>query len=154
MTKTWDPSQAEAIVRAHAKLEGPLLPTLHALSEAFGCVPEEATALVAEELNLSRAEVHGVISFYHDFRRNPAGRVIVKLCRAEACQAMGGREAAEKVLSHFKLGWGGTTSDRSVTIEPVYCLGLCAAAPAASVNGAPSARVEPARLIADIEAMR
>ncbi len=154
MTKRWDPAQAEAIVRAHAQLEGPLLPILHALSAEFGCVPEEATALVAEELNLSRAEVHGVISFYHDFRREPRGKIVVKLCRAEACQAMGGREAAEAVLAHFKLGWGDTNGDRSVTIEPVYCLGLCAAAPAALVNGAPSARVEPARLIAAIEAMR
>mgnify|MGYP001159348064 CR=1 FL=1 len=154
MTKTWDPSQAEAIVRAHAKLEGPLLPILHALNAEYGCIPEAATPLIAEALNLSRAEVHGVISFYHDFRREPAGRIVVRLCRAEACQAMGGRELGETVLRHFKLGWGDTNGDRSVTIEPVYCLGLCAAAPAALVNGAPSARVEPARLIADIEAMR
>lgn len=154
MNKNWDPSQAEAVVRAHAHLDGPLLPILHALQREFGCVPEAATQLIADALNLSRAEVHGVISFYHDFRREPAGKVVVKLCRAEACQAMGGRETSEAVLAHFKLGWGETSADGSVTIEPVYCLGLCAAAPAALVDGAPKARVEPARLICDIEARR
>lgn len=154
MHKAWDSVAADRVLAAFLPTQDQLLPILHALQAEFGCVAAEATQYLASKLNLSRAEVHGVISFYHDFRREPAGEVVVKLCRAEACQAMGGREAAEAVLAHFKLGWGETNGDRSVTIEPVYCLGLCAAAPAAMVNNAPSARIEPARLIAEIEALR
>lgn len=154
MTKTWDPSQAEAIVRAHAKLEGPLLPILHALNAEYGCVPEEATALIAEELNLSRAEVHGVISFYHDFRREPAGNIVVKLCRAEACQAMGGREAAETLMRKLGVDWGETTKDGALTLAPVYCLGLCSIAPAGLIGEEPIARFDGAELVARVEAAR
>ncbi len=154
MHKAWDDAAADRVLGAFSPTQDQLLPMLHALQAEFGWIAAEAVPILASKLNLSRAEVHGVISFYHDFRREPAGRIVVKLCRAEACQAMGGREMAEAVLAHFKLGWGDTNCDRSVTIEPVYCLGLCAVAPAALVNGAPRARVEPARLIADIEAMR
>lgn len=101
----------------------------------FGCVPPEAIRLIAEALNLSRAEVHGVVSFYHDFREQPAGRHVLKLCRAEACQSMAGEQVAEQVLKRFGLDWGETTQDGHLTIEPVYCLGLCATAPSAMLDG-------------------
>lgn len=140
--------RVEEIVAAHAHLEGPLLPILHALQAAFGFVPRDAIPVVAQALNLTRAEVFGVVSFYHDFREAPAGRRVVKLCRAEACQAVGGRAVSDAVLRHFRIGWGETTADGAVTVEPVYCLGLCSVAPSALVDGEPHGRVEAAHLIA------
>ncbi|NDE87525.1 MAG: formate--tetrahydrofolate ligase, partial [Gammaproteobacteria bacterium] len=117
------------------KLRGaPSVPVLRALHEAFGYLPEEATLQVAEALNLSRAEIHGVITFYHDFRREPAGRTRLKLCRAEACQAMGSDALADEVSQKLAVGWHGTTRDGRVTLEPVFCLGLCSVAPAALVG--------------------
>ncbi len=152
LPKPWDASQAAAIIAASCDAEGPLLPMLHALNDEFGCVPEAATPLIAEALNLTRAEVHGVITFYHDFRRTPRGRCVVKVCRAEACQAMGGPKAAAALLKKLKIDWGETTSNSAVTVEPVYCLGLCAAAPAALINGAPLARFDGKALIERVEA--
>ena len=143
----WDAAVAEEIIAGHLGLEGPALPILHALQAAFGCVPSEAIPLVAKELNRSRAEIHGVVSFYHDFRDEPAGKTVVKVCRAEACQSMGGREAATFLLASLGIGWGETTKDGAVTVEPVYCLGLCAAAPAALVNGQPFGRLDGMALI-------
>lgn len=145
--QTWTAERVEEIVAAHAQLEGPLLPILHALQAAFGFVPRGAVPIVAEALNLTRAEVYGVVSFYHDFREAPAGRRVVKLCRAEACQSMGGVALADAVLKHFAIGWGQTTADGVVTIEPVYCLGLCSVAPSALVDGEPHGRVEAMHLI-------
>jgi formate dehydrogenase subunit gamma len=150
----WNEDSAAAIVAAHKHREGPLLPILHALNAEFGCVPEEATRFLADALNLSRAEVHGIISFYHDFRRAPVGRVLVKLCRAEACQAMGAREAAAALLATLGIGWGETTADGAVTVEPVYCLGLCAIAPAALIGGEPTARFDGEALSARVAAVR
>ena len=124
-----------AIVDELVDLEGPLLPILHAVQEEFGCVPQDALPVIAKKLNLSRAEVHGVMSFYHDFREQPAGRHTVKICRAEACQSMGGDELAERLLGLLGLEWHETSANSKVTIEPVYCLGLCACAPAAIVDG-------------------
>jgi len=135
------------IVEAGAGQDGALMPILSALQAAFGCVPAEAVPLVAEALNLSRAEVHGVVSFYHDFRPHPHGRRVVRACRAEACQAMGGVAVAEAVLARLKVGWGETTADGAVTVEPVYCLGLCAVAPAALVDGRPVGRITADELI-------
>ena len=132
---------ALAIIQAHAGQEGAALPVLHALQAEFGCVPDEAVPLVAEALNLSRAEVHGVVSFYHDFRRRPPGRHVLKLCRAEACQSMHGEALAEKVLAHFGVAWGGTTPDGRLTIEATYCLGLCASGPSAMLDGQPIGRL-------------
>lgn len=152
MPKPWDATQAAAIIAACCNAEGPLLPMLHALNEAFGCIPEAATPMIAEALNLTRAEVHGVISFYHDFRRTPRGRCVVKICRAEACQAMGARQAAAALLNKLNIDWGETTSSGAVTVEPVYCLGLCAAAPAALIDDAPIARFDGKSLIASVEA--
>ncbi|MDO6965003.1 formate dehydrogenase subunit gamma [Rhizobium alvei] len=124
-----------AIVAEMKRLEGPLLPILHALQEEFGYVPEAALPLVASELNLSRAEVHGVVTFYHEFRNHPAGRHTLRICRAEACQAMGGRDIAEHACDSLGVDWHETTPDGKVTLEPVYCLGLCSIAPAAQLDG-------------------
>lgn len=125
----------QAIVARLKTLEGPLLPILHDIQDTFGHVPQAALPVIAEGLNLSRAEVHGVVSFYHDYREAPAGRHIIKVCRAEACQSMGGDELAERLLEHLGVDWHETSADGAVTIEPVYCLGLCACAPAAMVDG-------------------
>lgn len=143
----WDPRLAEEIIKSYLGLEGPALPILHGLQAAFGCVPSEAIPLVAKALNRSRAEIHGVVTFYHDFRDVPAGKTVVKLCRAEACQAVGGREAATFLLASLGIGWGETTPDGAITVEPIYCLGLCAAAPAALVNGEPHGRLDGMALI-------
>lgn len=148
MTCAWDVDLARTIIDRHLALEGPVLPILHALQETFGCVPREAAPVVAEALNLSRAEVHGVISFYHDFRSSPAGGRTVKVCRAEACQAMGGEAAGRALLAILGLEWGQTTPDGAVTVEPVYCLGLCAVAPSAMIDGEPRGRLDPERLVA------
>ncbi|TWB44843.1 formate dehydrogenase gamma subunit [Nitrospirillum viridazoti] len=130
------------------------MPILHALQETFGHVPEDAVPLLADALNLSRADVHGIVSFYHDFREAPAGRHVVKLCRAEACQSMGGHALAEGLLRRLGLDWGGTTGDGQVTIEPVYCLGLCACAPAALIDGRPLGRLNRERLDAAVNEAR
>ena len=140
--------RVKAICAAHAALEGPLLPILHDVQSAFGCVPREAIPVIAHALNLTRAEVYGVVTFYHDFREEPAGRRVIKICRAEACQAMGGAALGAAVLKHFGIDWKGTSPDGAVTVEPVYCLGLCSVAPAALVDGEPHGRVEAAHLIA------
>lgn len=138
--------EIDAILAAHLHLEGPLLPILHALQEAFGHVPEAAHARIALALNITRAEVHGVVSFYHDFRSAPAGRHVLKICRAEACQAVGGAALAEATLARLGLGWHGTTGNGVLTVEPVYCLGLCACGPAAMLDGRVVARVDRARM--------
>ncbi|MDE3122562.1 MAG: formate dehydrogenase subunit gamma [Paracoccaceae bacterium] len=127
-------------------LEGPLLPILHAVQEAFGYVPQDALPRIAERLNLTRAEVHGVMSFYHDFRTEPAGRHVVKICRAEACQARG----ADAVVDHAKqllgVDFHETTPGGGVTLEEVFCLGLCACGPAAMVDGKLVGNLDVARL--------
>ncbi|MFN0115018.1 MAG: formate dehydrogenase subunit gamma [Paracoccaceae bacterium] len=129
------------IVADHLALEGPLLPILHAVQAAFGHVPREALPVIAGGLNLSRAEVHGVVSFYHDFRESPAGRHTVKLCRAEACQAMGADDLAARAKARLGVDWHETTPNGAVTLEPVFCLGLCACGPAALVDGEVVGRV-------------
>ncbi len=123
------------ILDAHQGLEGPLLPILHAIQAAFGYVPDSAIPQIAKALMLSKAEVHGVISFYHDFRAAPAGRHVLKLCRAEACQTMGGDAVADRIKAALGIDWHETTPDGRVTLEPVFCLGLCACGPAAMVDG-------------------
>lgn len=143
-----------AIVNELKGLEGPLLPILHALQHDYGYVPEAALPLIARELNLSRAEVHGVVTFYHEFRNHPAGRHTVRICRAEACQSMGGRELAEHACSTLDLDWHGTTPDGRVTLEPVYCLGLCSVAPAAEIDGELHGRLDSDALTALIKEVR
>lgn len=130
------------ILEAHQGLEGPLLPILHAIQEAFGYVPETAVPQIAKALTLSKAEVHGVISFYHDFRSAPAGRHVLKLCRAEACQTMGADAVADRIKQALGIDWHETTPDGRVTLEPVFCLGLCACGPAAMVDGRLVGRVD------------
>ena len=148
--QAWDAEAARAILGRFAGTEGPLLPMLHALQASFGCVPDAAVPLLAETLNLSRAEIHGVVSFYHDFRQEPAGRQVVKLCRAEACQAVGGEAVAAAVLARLGVTWGGTTPNGDVTVLPVYCLGLCACGPAALVDERPLGRITADALCAEL----
>ena len=131
-----------SIVADLRSLEGPLLPILHEVQDEFGYVPQEALPVIADELNLSRAEVHGVVTFYHDYRDHPAGRHVLKLCRAEACQSMGGDALAERIKTLLGIDFHQTTLDGSVTLEPVYCLGLCACAPAAMLDGEVHGRVD------------
>jgi formate dehydrogenase subunit gamma len=142
----WDAVRGAEIIREHAGLEGATLVILHALQDAFGHVPEPAIPMVAEALNLSRAEVHGVFTFYHDFRREPAGRHVLKLCRAEACQAAGGDALAARAEAKLGISIGNTTADDRVTLEPIYCLGLCATAPSAMLDGRVIGRLDEARL--------
>ncbi len=144
-----DASQTDriaAILTAHDGLEGPLLPILHAVQEEFGLIPDDAVPQIAEHLNIGRAEVHGVVTFYHDFRDAPAGRHVVKICRAEACKAMGGDAVAAAALAKLGTEWHGTTANGKVTVEPVYCLGLCSCAPAAMVDDRLIGRVDAGKL--------
>jgi formate dehydrogenase subunit gamma len=130
------------------------MPMLHAVQAAFGYVPEAAIPVVAQALNLSRAEVHGIVSFYHDFRHEPAGRSVLKLCRAEACQSLGAGRLAAQACDRLGISWHETTPDGSVTLEPIFCIGLCAAAPCGMVNERSVARLTPARLDAILEDLR
>ena len=133
--RSWDAELALSRIRELQDLPGALLPVLHALQEEFGYVDEAAIPLIAEALNLSKAEVHGVISFYHDFRHEPPGRHVLRLCRAESCQAMGCEKMIEHVEDRLKAKMGQTTDDRSFTLEAVYCLGNCALSPAVMLDG-------------------
>ena len=139
----------EAIVETiarHLHLEGPLLPILHDLQHEFGFIPEAAVPLIAAELNIGRAEVHGVVSFYHDFRDAPAGKHVVKICRAEACQSVGANALSDHALAKLGGDWHMTTPNGNITIEPVYCLGLCACGPAVLVDDQLEGRVDAARM--------
>lgn len=149
----WNAARAAEIIAAHADRPGALLPLLHALQEAFGHIPEEAVRPVAEALNLSRAEVHGVVSFYHDFRTSPPGRHVLKLCQAEACQSMGCRALAAEMQDRLGIRLGETTPDGRVTLEAVYCLGLCATAPSAMLDGEVHGRLTAERAAALLETL-
>ncbi|MGO4668116.1 NAD(P)H-dependent oxidoreductase subunit E [Bosea sp. 2YAB26] len=144
----WDRDEARRIVGGLVHLEGATLPILHALQEEFGYIDAEAVPLISEALNLSRAEVHGTISFYHDFRSEPPPRRVVKLCRAEACQALG----CEDLVAHLAQAGGiavdHASPDSPVAVETVYCLGNCALGPSALVDGELIGRVDAARLLA------
>ena len=123
-----------------------LLPCLHALQAAFGSVDDTVVPMIAKGFNLTRADVHGVVTFYHDFRRQPAGCHVVKLCRAESCQARGSAHIELAAEQAFGVAMGATRADGQVTLEPIYCLGLCAIGPNALVNGRPVARIDAAAL--------
>jgi formate dehydrogenase subunit gamma len=150
----WDLTRASEIIAAHTSMDGPALPVIHAIQEELGFIPEEVVPLVALALNLSRAEVHGILTFYHDFRHEPAGRHVLKLCRAEACQSMNGPEIALDLLSELGIGWGETTSDGSLTVQGVYCLGLCACAPSGLYDGEPIGRLDREKLDAVLQEAR
>jgi formate dehydrogenase subunit gamma len=142
----WEAARGAEIIAEHSKVEGATLVVLHALQEAFGYVPEDALLMIANELNLSRAEVYGVFTFYHDFRAKPAGRHVLKLCRAEACQAAGGDALVARAEEKLGVALGNTTPDERVTLEPIYCLGLCATAPSAMLDGRLFGRLDEARI--------
>jgi formate dehydrogenase subunit gamma len=139
----WDADRAQARIRELEHLPGALLPILHALQEEFGYIDPEATPLIADALNLSQAEVHGVISFYHHFRHKPAGRHTLWICRAESCQSMGCEKLVEHVEKRAGVKIGETTPDGSLTVEQVFCLGNCALSPAVLLDGQPYGRVSP-----------
>jgi formate dehydrogenase subunit gamma len=123
-------------------LEGALLPILHAVQDKLGYIPSSSVPILSRRLNLSRAEIHGVISFYHDFRTEPGGAHTVQICRAEACQAMGSRQLEAHAKLALGVGFGSTTEDGRVTLEPVYCLGNCACAPSIRIDDRVHARVD------------
>jgi formate dehydrogenase subunit gamma len=149
--EAWSAERAAEIIAQHVDQAGALLPILHGLQAAFGCIPEPAVPMVADALNLSRAEVHGVVTFYHDFRRDPPGRHVLKLCCAEACQAAGCDALAARAQAKLGVALGDTTADERVTLEPTYCLGLCAVAPSAMFDDRVIGRLDVKRLDALLE---
>ncbi len=147
----WDSERAAAIIQSHVDRPGAVLPILHALQAEFGYIADAAIPAMALALNLSRAEIHGVVTFYHDLRREPPGRHRLQLCRAEACQSTGAEGIAAGVLERLSVSWGGTTADGAITVDAVYCLGLCACAPAALLDGAPIGRMSPKTIEAALD---
>jgi len=139
------------IIARHASRPGPLMPILHDLQHQFGYVPESAIPMIADALNLSRAEVWGTFTFYHDFREAPAGKRVLKLCRSEACQAVGGDRLAARAERQLRIACGETTGDGRTTLEAVYCLGLCHSAPAAMLGDKLHALLDEPKLDALLE---
>lgn len=141
----FDGVAVEAIAAGLKERPGALMLILHEVQDRFGYVPRESVPVIAHALNLSRAEVHGVVTFYHDFRSAPPGRNVIRLCRAESCQAMGAVALAEHVRARLGVGFGETTRDGAFTLEPVYCLGNCGCSPAMMLNDELYGRVSPER---------
>jgi formate dehydrogenase subunit gamma len=141
----FDPAAVEAIAARLKDRPGALMLILHEVQDRFGYVPRESVPSIAQVLNLSRAEVHGVVTFYHDFRHQPPGRNVIRLCRAESCQAMGAGPLAEHVRGRLGVGFGETTPDGDFTLEAVYCLGNCGCSPAMVLNDELYGRVSPKR---------
>jgi formate dehydrogenase subunit gamma len=131
----------EAAIDRHRSVAGGLLPLLHDIQDRLGYVPQSAIPDIARALNLSRAEVHGVVSFYHHFRQSPPGRHVLQVCRAEACQSMGAESLLNALRTQLGIDLHGTTADGAVTLEAVYCLGNCACAPSVMVDGRVRGRV-------------
>ena len=155
MSYPLSPNQSEAVLRIVGELKsrpGPLIEVLHAIQAELGYVPEGAVPLVAQGLNLSRADVHGVVTFYHFFRRTPPGKHVINLCRAEACQSMGADALVEHAKRRLGIDFHETTADGKFSLEPVYCLGNCACSPAAMVDGRLHGRLTPERFDAMIAA--
>ena len=136
----------DAAIARLTSLRGALLPILHAIQEELGWVPPQAQPRIANALNLSLADVHGVVTFYHDFKSRPQGRTVVKLCRAEACQAMGCERLVRRLADEHGVAVGATTSDGALTVDAVYCLGNCALSPSALVDGRLLGRVDERRI--------
>ncbi len=150
------PGLAEIVrtaVAAHRGELGPLLPILHDLQKTLGYVPNDAVGLLARELNLSRADVYGVVTFYHDFRDQPGGRSTVRICRAEACQAVGANELVDYATRRLDTELGTTTADGRTQLEQVFCLGNCALGPSVEVNGMVHGRVDHTRFNALVDAL-
>jgi formate dehydrogenase subunit gamma len=144
--RQWDKALVTSIIEDLRVKPGPLMLILRRIQDEIGWVPAEAVSLIARELNLSRAEVHGVVSFYHDFRHEPPGRNVIKLCRAESCQAMGAVALADHVRRRLGISFGETSADQNFTLDAVYCLGNCACSPAAIINDELIGRATPERL--------
>jgi formate dehydrogenase subunit gamma len=154
--EAWTGAVEKALDR-HRSQPGALLPVLHAIQDAIGWIPPESHGRLAEALSLSKADVYGVVTFYHDFRSSPPGRHLLKLCRAEACQAMGAEALSTRVKAKLGIEFGLTSADGAVTLQPVYCLGNCACSPALMIDGNLVGRVTPERLdqiVADARAAR
>ena len=143
-TTEWSVEAGAQVVADHAGVRGPLLPVLHALQDEFGYVDPAAVPLVAKALNVSRADVHGVLTFYRDFRTTPPGARTIRVCRGEACQSRGAHGLAEHAQSVLGVRFGETTADGATTLEQVFCLGMCALSPAVMVDGRVVARVDTA----------
>jgi formate dehydrogenase subunit gamma len=149
---SWSEDRARAVIAPHAKTDGGLLPALHALQAEFGFIPKAAVALLAVEFNISRADVFGTITFYHDFRLDKRpGAHVLKLCRAEACQAVGAGGVADAAKAKLHLDWHETDAAGDWTLEPVFCLGLCASGPAAMLDGEVVAKLDGSKVAALID---
>src|SRR5262245_191062 len=140
-----DGERARDVCNRHGNRPDELIEILHEVQDELGCVPESVVPVIAKAVNLSRAEVHGVITFYHDFRSEPAGRHVVKICRAESCQAMNGEALCDHAQASLRLHFGDTSADGKVTLDAVYCLGNCALWPAMMFDGQLHGGVEPKR---------
>ncbi len=137
-----DATVVSSVVQGFADMPGGLLPLLHEIQARFGYIPSDSIATIAVVMGLSRAEVHGVISFYHDFHTEPRGANTIHLCRAEACQAMGSRKLEQHVKARLGIDYGDTTADGRFSLEPVYCLGNCACSPSIRIGDTVHARVD------------
>jgi len=142
----WDAARIREIATSLAGLDGPCLPVLHAVQDTFGYIHPEAIPIVADVLNLSRAEVVGIVSFYHDFRAAPPGEHVLRVCRAESCQSMGAEQLVTDLTRSLNVSPGETSPDGAVTFDSVYCLGNCALSPAAMLDGRLLGRVTPQRI--------
>lgn len=154
-THTADPqARADTLIQLYSEQPGALLPILHAIQAELGFIPDAAIPQIALKLNLSRAEIHGVISFYHHFRTRPAGKHSVQLCGAEACQAVGARALETHAKQTLGIDFHETTADGAITLEAVYCLGNCACGPSLRIDDEIIGRVDTARFDALIDALR
>jgi formate dehydrogenase subunit gamma len=144
--------RARDVCGRHGNRPDELIEILHEVQDELGCVPESVIPVIAKAINLSRAEVHGVISFYPHFRQTPAAPVVLQVCRAESCQAMGGEALADHARHTLGCDFHATTADGAMTLEPVYCLGLCAQSPPVMLNGRVHARMTPQKLDRLLEA--
>jgi formate dehydrogenase subunit gamma len=147
-----DEERLNRLIRERRDVPGALLPILHAVQENFGYIDHAAVPVIASALNLSRAEVHGVVTFYHEFRRSPPGRHVLRVCRAEACQSMGCEALADRLRRRLGIDFGETTPDGRLTLEAVYCLGNCALSPAAMMDGKLHGRLDESRVEALLQA--
>ena len=150
----FDRGAVEAVIVQRKAMPGAMLPILHGVQEKIGYIPPEAVQLIADELNVSRAEVHGVITYYHYFRQTPPGRHVVQICRAEACQAVGGEALAAHAKAALGCDFHETTADGAFSLESVYCLGQCACGPAVMMGDELHARVSPGKLDRLLDAKR